>query len=600
MATHITIGDISPRVQYTGDGSTVAFTYPFPIFKDADMEVFEDGALKTLTTDYTVSGAGNSSGGTVTFVTAPASGVVVTLRRNVSIERTSDFQESGEFRAKVINDELDAITAVQQQLDDAIDRSIRLADADQPAALTLPDKAARADKVLLFDSNGGVVAGNIDSVSTTNPTYTGLTVTGKTTITNPASGAAQEIRGRSVDDIAELSFTDNAGTAEYADIYSTSTMFRLAAQNNNVMAFYTGGSERVRIDSAGKLYIGTTAGSGGSEQVRIITSGGGPAARFEASSATYTGTLNYGVAANSGTGFSFLKYLSGNGATTEFSVRGDGLTYMKGGLLVGVTSNSGGNETVRFYKSDNFQVARIENANASFTSRVINLTVAAAASTAYQFAAFYSGNGADIETKFLGDGNNYCDGAWTGGGADYAEYFEWADGNPANEDRRGVSVVLAGDKIRQALTGETPFGVISGNPSVVGDAAWNKWSEKYLRDDFGTYVFEDYEAWEWTETVTVKDAQGNDVAKTVPRSYAFDAVPAGVTVPANKTVTVQQRRKLNPVFDPALPYTPRAERPEWDAVGLMGKLRIRKGEVVAGTWIKMRDISLAVEEWLVR
>ncbi|XHE57044.1 hypothetical protein L0Z66_19950 (plasmid) [Phaeobacter sp. BS34] len=40
-------------------------------------------------------------------------------------------------------------------------------------------------------------------------------------------------------------------------------------------------------------------------------------------------------------------------------------------------------------------------------------------------------------------GNGYCDGAWTGGGADYAEFFEWEDGNPDGEDRRGVSVVMA-------------------------------------------------------------------------------------------------------------------------------------------------------------
>ncbi len=168
MATHITIGDISPRIQYTGNGTNVAFTYPFPIFKDADMEVFEDATIKTLSTDYTVTGVGNSSGGTVTFITAPANGVVVTLRRNVTIERTSDFQESGEFRAKVINDELDTITAVQQQLADDINRSLRLSATDTTASLTLPDKAARASKYLAFDANGDPAAS--DATGPTGPT----------------------------------------------------------------------------------------------------------------------------------------------------------------------------------------------------------------------------------------------------------------------------------------------------------------------------------------------------------------------------------------------------------------------------------------------
>jgi len=159
MADHITIGDISPRIQYTADGAQTAFTYPFPIFEDADIEVFEDTTLKTITTHYTVAGAGNSAGGTVTLVTAPASGVVVTLRRAIAIKRTTDFQESGEFRAKVINDELDYQTAALQQVNDDLGRSLRLADTDSANGdMTLPVKASRASMYLGFDANGDPIA----------------------------------------------------------------------------------------------------------------------------------------------------------------------------------------------------------------------------------------------------------------------------------------------------------------------------------------------------------------------------------------------------------------------------------------------------------
>jgi len=161
-SNHITIGDISPRIQYTGDGAVTAFTYPFPIFTNADIEVYEDATLKTITTDYTVTGAGVSTGGTVTFVTAPAAGVVVTLLRNLKIQRTTDFQESGEFRSKVINDELDKQVAMSQQVNDRVDRSLRLADTDPDATLTLPLSAARASKVLGFDSSGDVVVSTMD------------------------------------------------------------------------------------------------------------------------------------------------------------------------------------------------------------------------------------------------------------------------------------------------------------------------------------------------------------------------------------------------------------------------------------------------------
>ena len=54
---HIQVGDLSPRAQYTATSGQTAFTYAFPIFADAELEVYVGNTLKTLTTDYTVSGA---------------------------------------------------------------------------------------------------------------------------------------------------------------------------------------------------------------------------------------------------------------------------------------------------------------------------------------------------------------------------------------------------------------------------------------------------------------------------------------------------------------------------------------------------------------
>ncbi len=158
MTDHITIGDITPRIQYTADGAQTQFTYPFPVFEDADLEVYEDATLKTLTTHYTVAGAGDDDGGTVTFLTAPADGVVVTLRRNVAIKRTTDFQEAGEFRAKVINDELDKLAAGLQQVETEAERGLKLSPTDTATAMTLPDKATRASKFLGFDGEGDPIA----------------------------------------------------------------------------------------------------------------------------------------------------------------------------------------------------------------------------------------------------------------------------------------------------------------------------------------------------------------------------------------------------------------------------------------------------------
>ena len=237
----------------------------------------------------------------------------------------------------------------------------------------------------------------------------------------------------------------------------------------------------------------------------------------------------------------------------------------------------------------------------------LRIDTARSNSNAFNYATFTAAG--DLGFKFRGDGNASADNNWNAGGADYAEYFEWSDGNPSNEDRRGYSVILEGNKIRQALVGETPMGVISGNPSVVGDAAWSKWDGKYLTDDFGTYILEEYTVTEWEAEVIDMEATEDTEAtyKTATKSFQSDKIPADEIVPSNALVLTEdangntfERRTLNPDWNPDTEYVPREDRQEWDTVGLMGKLRIIKGQPVDSRWIKMRDVSDAVEEWLVR
>lgn len=246
--------------------------------------------------------------------------------------------------------------------------------------------------------------------------------------------------------------------------------------------------------------------------------------------------------------------------------------------------------------------------DASFGSVAIQAVANRTANSAFNLFQGWSGGFGDKEFQVSGDGNATCDGSFTGGGADYAEYFEWEDGNPNDEDRRGMSVVLSGNKIRLAQSNDPApalLGVVSANPTVVGDAAWNKWSEKHLRDVFGSYIWEDYEVVRWEETRSFSRGNPGDATyrtgtKTESVSYPADEIPEGVTVPPDATTVVQQRRKVNPAYDPSTPYVPRAERKEWAAIGIMGKLRVLKGQPVGDRWIHMRAITAAVNEWLVR
>lgn len=248
------------------------------------------------------------------------------------------------------------------------------------------------------------------------------------------------------------------------------------------------------------------------------------------------------------------------------------------------------------------------------------------ASTWY-FANFRSAAGADNEFLFRGDGTGLCDGSWTGGGADYAEFFEWSDSNPDNEDRRGMSVVLTGAKVRIAVSTDPAsavIGVVSARPTVVGDAAPMRWKDQYLRDDYGAEIMEEAPFLSWIEhreiekPVAVPEAQLWRAATLqsafdpgladdntpefidIPHRYFEDSVPEGVSVPDDAVRSTEQRRQLNPHYDPQTKYVPREERPEWSPIGLMGKLIIRKGQPVGQRWIKLRDVSATAEQWLVR
>jgi hypothetical protein len=62
-----------------------------------------------------------------------------------------------------------------------------------------------------------------------------------------------------------------------------------------------------------------------------------------------------------------------------------------------------------------------------------------------------------------------------------------------------------------------------------------------------------------------------------------------------------RRLKLNPAFDSAKGvYKKREDRDEWNVIGLLGQVRILKGQPVAPSWIKIRNVSTDVELWLIR
>ncbi|MCC7427217.1 MAG: hypothetical protein IT557_09945 [Alphaproteobacteria bacterium] len=197
MPAHITIGAISPRIQYLADGTQQVFAYPFPIFTSADLEVRQDEAL--LASGFTIAGAGDPAGGTVTFDVAPILGARITLRRRMPIQRVTDFQESGALRAASINDELDyQIAAIQQVADDA-GRALSLPPGDPRAELVLPPVAQRAGKVVGFDNGGGLALMSTASTGA-------LSAADVTYLAQRANSVARSVESRLSDTISVKDF----------------------------------------------------------------------------------------------------------------------------------------------------------------------------------------------------------------------------------------------------------------------------------------------------------------------------------------------------------------------------------------------------------
>lgn len=147
------VGSGTPYNIHTGTGAVTVFAYGFTLLDAGDLVVTLDGVE---TSAYTVQDVGEPDGGTVTFNTAPASGVEIILRRVIALVRTTDYQNNGDLRASVVNNDHDREWMAIQQLADAETRSVR---APFPETIpALPSAAARAGRLLSFDDDGNPAA----------------------------------------------------------------------------------------------------------------------------------------------------------------------------------------------------------------------------------------------------------------------------------------------------------------------------------------------------------------------------------------------------------------------------------------------------------
>ena len=162
------ISDVTRRIVYSGSAGTGPYSFSFEVLEQADIAVYLNTTLLTITTNYTVTIAVDGTG-SVTLV-SPATGAdQVTIVGDRAIARATDFVTGGDLFANSLNDEFDSLVIFTQQVKETADRGLKAAITDPTDVnMTLPAKADRKGKVLAFDSTSGdpVIGPSLDSLTT--------------------------------------------------------------------------------------------------------------------------------------------------------------------------------------------------------------------------------------------------------------------------------------------------------------------------------------------------------------------------------------------------------------------------------------------------
>lgn len=176
---------------FVGNNVTTAFPFTFKVFSSSEVEVVrvvdatEVETTLVLTTDYTVSLNADQDadpGGTVTLLSALATGTTLVITSNVANTQSTALTNNGGFYPHVIEDALDRATIQIQQLSEQVERSVKVpitstTDPDALVASVVASEASAAASAAAAASSAAAAAAAVPSGSLG---YTPVNITGDT------------------------------------------------------------------------------------------------------------------------------------------------------------------------------------------------------------------------------------------------------------------------------------------------------------------------------------------------------------------------------------------------------------------------------------
>ena len=400
----MTVSSTTVKNSYSGNSSTTVFAYSFKIFADSDLQVIirsSTGAetTKTLTTHYTVSGAGDASGGNVTFTSGntPATGETVVIRRGVPQTQAIDYIANDPFPAESHEEGLDRATMTTQQVQEELDRSIKLSRTNTMTSTEFTVGATdRANKILAFDNSGEIsVTQELGTFKGSDATVTTAAYVQRDIIKSTTAAQLNNVYICVADSVVGDSLTDTDHFELLVDAVSAATSATAAASSATASASSASSASTSASTASTQASNASTSASTASTQA-TNASNSASAAATSASNAS-TSETNAASSATAAASSATSAASSATTATTQASAASTSATN------AATSASNASTSATNASNSATTATTKASEASTSATNAATSATAADTAKTAAQAAQAAAETAADnFDDTYLG------------------------------------------------------------------------------------------------------------------------------------------------------------------------------------------------------